>query len=89
IFISSIFLILRNKKNVPNGYYVSLLCLIYAPVRFYFDSLRATDLSGADIRYLGLTPGQYSSIGIFIAASLLAYRIFIKEKPKNLLQKNT
>ncbi|MBC7474573.1 MAG: prolipoprotein diacylglyceryl transferase, partial [Candidatus Sericytochromatia bacterium] len=47
IFISSIFLILRNKKNVPNGYYVSLLCLIYAPVRFYFDSLRATDLSGA------------------------------------------
>jgi phosphatidylglycerol---prolipoprotein diacylglyceryl transferase len=41
--------------------------LLYAPVRFFLDFLRATDIEGADIRYAGLTPAQYACIASIIA----------------------
>src|SRR5262249_40581196 len=40
------------RKDRPLGIYVTLLSLAYAPVRFAFDFLRATDTPGADPRYL-------------------------------------
>lgn len=89
IVVSTIFYFLRNKKDAPNGFYITLLCLLYAPVRFILDSLRATDLFGADARYFGLTPAQYSSIGIFIAAIILAFRIFKKNNNTPNLQEST
>lgn len=50
-----------SKPRRP-GEIVGFLALVYAPVRFALDSLRATDVAGADARYVGLTPGQWMSI---------------------------
>jgi phosphatidylglycerol:prolipoprotein diacylglycerol transferase len=47
----------RNRRMT--GRLLPLAALLYAPGRFVFDSLRATDLSYVDARYLGLTPAQY------------------------------
>ena len=41
-------------KNVLFG---GLVILLYAPMRFFLDTLRI-----ADPRYFGMTPGQYFSI---------------------------
>jgi phosphatidylglycerol:prolipoprotein diacylglycerol transferase len=84
IFLSIIFFILRNKKE-PHGFYLMLLCFLYAPVRYLFDSLRATDLFTVgnvamnDVRYLGLTPGQYSSVAIFFGGVYLWNRLYNKK----------
>lgn len=54
-----------HRKRRPLGTYVTVLSLAYAPVRFALDFLRATDLPGADTRYLGLTPAQYGCLLLF------------------------
>lgn len=61
-----------SRKNRPLGLYVSLLSLLYGPVRFFLDFLRATDLPGADPRYAGLTPAQYGAIACFGAGIALS-----------------
>jgi phosphatidylglycerol:prolipoprotein diacylglycerol transferase len=52
------------RKPRRPGQIVGFLSLVYAPVRFLLDALRATDVSGADARYFGLTPGQWMSIAL-------------------------
>lgn len=56
-------LVIYSLKNVRpfRGFHPALMLILYAPVRFIFDYLRI-----ADARYLGLTPGQYLAIGIFL-----------------------
>lgn len=54
-----------DRKPRPKGFYVVLVALMYAPARFGLDFLRVPVELGGDIRYLGLTPAQYFSIGIF------------------------
>lgn len=56
-----------GKQPRPLGLYVSLLVTFYAPVRFFFDSLRQMDMQGADPRYFGMTPAQHLSIVTFFA----------------------
>jgi phosphatidylglycerol:prolipoprotein diacylglycerol transferase len=68
---SILFLILARRPR-PLGLYVSLLSLAYAPARFFLDFLRATDVPGADPRYLGLTPAQYGAILVLVAGAGLA-----------------
>ena len=63
------------RKPRPDGFYVALLPLLYTPVRFALDVLRAPAFEGGDIRYGGLTPGQYASITLFIAGTVLMRRI--------------
>ena len=46
----------KGKAHAP-GFYVGLLALSYAPVRFLLDFLRWDDA-----RYFGFTPGQYGSV---------------------------
>jgi phosphatidylglycerol:prolipoprotein diacylglycerol transferase len=46
----------QGKKRAP-GFYVGLLALAYAPVRFLLDFLRWDDA-----RYFGFTPGQYGAV---------------------------
>lgn len=82
VILSIIFFALRNKKE-PKGIYLMLLCFLYAPVRFFFDALRAVDLYGADTRYLGLTPAQYSSILIFFGGIYIWNRIYKKNNINN------
>ncbi len=62
----------KDKQPRPVGAYLSVLLLTYAPTRFLLDFLRATDTTGADPRYLGLTGAQYLcfvlfAIGLFVA----------------------
>jgi phosphatidylglycerol:prolipoprotein diacylglycerol transferase len=58
---------LRHRKKQPLGTYVSLLTIAYAPVRFVFDFLRATDVPEPDARYFGLTPAQWGCILVLFA----------------------
>ncbi len=65
VFIIGVFLWLARKPRPP-GLYVALLPLLYTPLRFMLDFLRAPMSEGGDIRYFGLTPGQYGSIAFFV-----------------------
>jgi phosphatidylglycerol:prolipoprotein diacylglycerol transferase len=51
----------RNKEK-PQGWYTAILFIYYGILRFVLDFYRATDISGSDARYFGLTPGHYSGI---------------------------
>jgi len=62
---------LRRKRR-PLGLYVTLLTSCYAPVRFAFDFLRATDVPEPDPRYAGLTPAQWGCIAVACAGIGLA-----------------
>jgi phosphatidylglycerol:prolipoprotein diacylglycerol transferase len=60
-----------NRKPRPPGHVIALLALMYAPVRFGLDFLRATDVALPDQRYAGLTPAQWACL----ATAALAVRI--------------
>lgn len=76
-----LFLYLARKKR-PAGVYVALLPLLYAPIRFFLDFLRAgTDLGG-DVRYAGLTPGQYSSLAFVLIGGATLRHVLTREEPK-------
>jgi len=61
--ISGLLLLLRNS-GMLRGKLLPLLALLYACGRFFFDTLRATDLAYVDARYFGLTPAQFSCFGL-------------------------
>ena len=63
------------RKPRKRGFFMALLPLIYAPVRFFLDFLRETPDHGGDVRYYGLTPGQYGSILFFLVGIVIAVRI--------------
>jgi phosphatidylglycerol:prolipoprotein diacylglycerol transferase len=50
-----------RRKPVSPGVLVGLVSCAYAPVRFGLDFLRVED-----IRYGGLTPGQYFSVALLV-----------------------
>lgn len=52
----------RSQRPAAAGLYLALVPLLYGPVRFALDFLRATPIDGGDVRYCGLTPGQYFSL---------------------------
>jgi phosphatidylglycerol---prolipoprotein diacylglyceryl transferase len=51
------FQLLGRGKPRPPGFFVGLLPLVYAPIRFALDTLRVDDA-----RYFGFTPAQYGSV---------------------------
>jgi phosphatidylglycerol:prolipoprotein diacylglycerol transferase len=59
VLIAALFYVLGRRPNRPPGFYVGLLAIVYAPVRFLFDFLRIVD-----VRYGGLTPGQWGAIAV-------------------------
>lgn len=68
--VAMLFLLLARRKR-PRGFYMALLPILYAPVRFFLDYLRAPPETGGDVRYGGLTPGQWSAflllgIGLYV-----------------------
>jgi len=64
-----LFHVLGRKARFP-GFYLGLFLLLYAPFRFGVDYLRIID-----VRYWGLTPGQYGCIALLVlAAAILAHR---------------
>lgn len=69
-----LFFFVQRKKQMFDGWYTSVLFMYYAVLRFGLDFLRATDISGADARYFGLTPGQYSAIVILLLGAWTYWR---------------
>ena len=67
VFLAAVFYVLGRKPR-PVGFFVGLLPLLYAPVRFGLDFLRIVD-----VRYLGLTPGQYGSIGVGLLGAVILW----------------
>ena len=64
-----------SRKSRPVGFYVALLPILYTPCRFMLDFLRAPVSEGGDIRYAGLTPGQYIAAILFVVGVVLWRRI--------------
>ena len=54
--------VVADRRPRRSGFFLGWMCVLYAIPRFFLDFLRATDLSGSDARYAGLTPAQYGSI---------------------------
>ena len=71
------FLVLMRKRR-PAGAYVALVSLIYGPVRFYLDFLRAEDIPVPDSRYFGLTHAQYCSIAVIFTGLWLLWNLVRK-----------
>jgi phosphatidylglycerol:prolipoprotein diacylglycerol transferase len=59
-----------DRKLRPPGFFLVAFPLLYVPARFLLDFLRISD-----VRYFGLTPGQYAGIAVFLAAVFFAVRI--------------
>lgn len=73
--IVAIVVLIVVRKPRPPGFFLGLTMLIYAPVRFALDFLRAqsADMSGADPRYLHLTPAQWACSGMVLLGFYLLY----------------
>lgn len=63
-----------SRKPRRAGAITGLLCVLYAPIRFPLDALRATDISNPDARYLALTPAQWLSIALLATGLYLLRR---------------
>jgi len=70
----ALFLVLGQKRR-KRGFYMALLPLLYAPLRFFLDFLREVPANGGDVRYAGLTPGQYASIAFTLVGIAVAMRV--------------
>ena len=70
------------RKPRPRGTYLALLAILYAPVRFGLDFLRATDIEQADARYLGLTPAHYSAIALLAMGAAVAWLVMRRPWPE-------
>lgn len=79
VVIALFFFLGRTPKK--RGFFLALLPLLYAPVRFGLDFLRATDLEQSDARYYGLTPGHYGSIVLFLAGLAVMLWVYKGKEP--------
>lgn len=67
-----------RKAEKPTGWFTSVLMMYYGIIRFFLDFMRARDIADADVRHLGLTPGQYGSL-IMLAAGITIYHKQVKK----------
>ena len=65
----------RSRRPSPTGLYLALIPMLYGPVRFALDFLRADSIDGGDIRYGDLTPGQYLSLVLTAVGCVLCLRL--------------
>jgi phosphatidylglycerol---prolipoprotein diacylglyceryl transferase len=71
------FLWLGRGRPRPSGFFVGLLALVYAPIRFLLDTLRWDD-----VRYFGFTPGQYGAVLLAAVGFAILYRGSRKQTPQ-------
>jgi phosphatidylglycerol:prolipoprotein diacylglycerol transferase len=79
-----LFLLLARAPR-KRGFFLALLPILYAPIRFFLDFLRETQDHGGDVRYFGLTPGQYGSIVFLLVGVVLAIRVARGPEPTLML----
>lgn len=73
VFICIVFFF-TGKTNRPTGFFIMLLVILYSPIRFVLDFLRTVD-----VRYFGLTPGQYGSAVLFFVGLYMINYIYSKK----------
>jgi phosphatidylglycerol:prolipoprotein diacylglycerol transferase len=73
VLIAALFYALGRRARRPPGFYVGLLAIVYAPVRFLFDFLRTVD-----VRYGGLTPGQWGALALIGVGAFILRRAYEK-----------
>lgn len=66
---------LLPRRDLPVGSLLGGVCVAYAPVRFLLDFLRS-----ADVRYFGLTFGQYAAIAMLVAGATLLVRALTRPR---------
>ena len=64
-----------DRKPRPWGFFMALVPILYAPVRFALDFLREDAQHGGDVRYLGLTPGHYYAVAMLLVGIAVAVRV--------------
>lgn len=69
---------LLRKRHMPTGWFTSVLMIYYGIIRFFLDFMRATDIDSADVRVVGLTPGQYGSVVMVIVGSFF-YKTYMSK----------
>jgi len=74
-FLMAMFFLWLAKKDRPTGLYTGIFVFWYGLVRFFLDFYRVTD-----VRYIGMTPGQY--IGIAFSISGIVLLAYLKNNPK-------
>jgi phosphatidylglycerol:prolipoprotein diacylglycerol transferase len=74
-----------GRKPRPWGFFMAVVPLCYAPVRFALDFLRETPEHGGDVRYFGLTPGHYAAIALLLAGIAVAIRVARGPQPTLML----
>ncbi|MGM0578717.1 MAG: prolipoprotein diacylglyceryl transferase [Myxococcota bacterium] len=62
LLMAGVFWLNRNKPKF-SGWFIAVALILYMPIRFALDFLRAVDET-----YLGLTPGHYAAIALFALA---------------------
>jgi phosphatidylglycerol:prolipoprotein diacylglycerol transferase len=65
VLIVIVFSILGRKPRFT-GFFLGMFLVLYTPFRFIVDYLRIVD-----VRYFGLTPGQYGCIALFIVGLVI------------------
>lgn len=58
-------LLVAMRRPRPWGFYLGVMALYYAPIRFGLDFLRARDVRDPDVRHFGLTPAQWLCVLLF------------------------
>jgi phosphatidylglycerol:prolipoprotein diacylglycerol transferase len=61
--------VLWNRRRRPAGFYLIAFAALYLPVRFCLDMLRVSD-----VRYIGLTPAQWTAALIAVALPFVVMR---------------
>jgi phosphatidylglycerol:prolipoprotein diacylglycerol transferase len=69
------------RKPRPPGHVIGLAALMYAPIRFGLDFLRATDVALPDQRYAGLTPAQWACLATMVLGARLMGLIPSRPRP--------
>lgn len=73
LILSLVFLYLAKKER-PAGFYVAFFSICYGVVRFVLDFYRLLD-----VKYFGLTPGQYCSMALIVFGTVMALKIKSKK----------
>jgi phosphatidylglycerol:prolipoprotein diacylglycerol transferase len=80
IVMTAILFAYARKPRQP-GHVIGLAAVMYAPVRFGLDFLRATDVALPDQRYAGLTPAQWACLATLLLGARLLGLIPSRPRP--------
>lgn len=69
------------RKERKRGFFMALLPILYAPVRFFLDFLREERSWGGDVRYGDFTPGQYWAFVMLAVGIGVAVRVRTHPEP--------